>query len=394
MQITKKFPYPVIDGEVMAINNLTSGFAALHHTVTVLSLNTQKHYFELKNLPRAQKLQARYIAVDIDTRVKAADAFLNLFSSRSYNIERFWSADFERKVIEILSSQQFDLILLETIYPMRYIKVIRKHSRAKVVLRPHNVEWQIWERLQQKETNPLKKFYLKLLATRMKRFELEHINKADLLLPVSVADMQVFIANGSKLPYLIAPIGYNLAVAVHLPATEENAVAFIGSLDYMPNREGIEWFIKNVWPKVVEQQPDAKFYLAGRNFPDDIRTLRVPGLVIVGEVENAAAFVASKSISVVPLFAGSGMRVKIIEAMALGRAIVATTVGAEGINYTNGSDIVIADDSTAFANAIVENLRDTDMRKHLGANAKQLINKQYNNHNICSAIIEFCKPYL
>jgi glycosyltransferase involved in cell wall biosynthesis len=394
LQITKKFPYPVIDGEVIAINNLTSGFAALGHKVTVLSLNTQKHHFDLENLPAAQKQQADYLAVDIDTSVRPLDAFFNLFTSKSYNIERFWSAQFAQKLAAVLAGQKFDLIIAETIYAMRYIDVIRKNTTAKVALRAHNVEYLIWQRLYKEEINPLKKLYLKLLAERLKTFELEHLNKADLLLPVSNADMQQFKAHDCTIPWHVAPIGYDLNLPDPDELKEENAVAFIGSLDWMPNREGVEWFIKEVWLKVVEQVPDAKFYLAGRNFPEDIKRLNVQGLIVVGEVDDARKFVGSKAISVVPLFAGSGMRVKIIEAMALGRAVISTTIGAEGINYTHGADILIADNAHGFAAAVVKILRSNALRRQLGQQAKQLVNTRYNNLSICSAIIDFCKPYL
>ena len=122
--------------------------------------------------------------------------------------------------------------------------------------------------------------------------------------------------------------------------------------------------------------------------------MQVPGLVVVGEVADARQFVSSKAISIVPLFAGSGMRVKIIEAMALGRAIISTTVGAEGINYTNGADIIIADDADTFAAAVVKALNNETLRQSLGQQAQLLVNTQYSNHNICMAIIAFCKPYL
>jgi glycosyltransferase involved in cell wall biosynthesis len=394
LQITKKFPYPVIDGEVIAISNLTKGFAALGHQVTVLSLNTKKHYFQMEELPPSVKKIANYIAVDIDTSIHLLDSFLNLFSKKSYNIERFYSEEFERKLVDVLTAQQFDFVLLETVYPMRYVDAIRKSTKAKIVLRPHNVEYVIWQRLAQAETNPIKKLYLQLLAKRMKKFELENIAKADLLIPVSETDMQVFEQQGCKTPYHTFPIGYDLGAFRSTKGEGENAVAFIGSLDWQPNREGVEWFLKNVWPKVVEQIPDAKFYLAGRNFPDEIKNLKVQGLVIVGEVEDAAQFVSSTSISIVPLFAGSGMRVKIIEAMALGRAIISTTVGAESIDYTNGGNILIADDEATFAEAIINLLRNNNLRHQLGQNAQQLVNTKYDNRKISSAIIDFCKPCL
>ncbi len=394
LQITKKFPYPNIDGEVIAINGLTNGFAQLGHQVTVLALNTNKHYFDVAQLPESRKKMATYLTVDINTDIKVTDAFLNLFTNKSYNVERFYSKQFEDKIAAVLAAGNFDFVLLEGIYPMRYIDVIRRSTRAKVVLRPHNVEYVIWQRLYQNETNPLKKAYLKLLASRMKKFELDNISRADLLLPVSEMDMDIFRAEGCKTPHCTFPIGYDFDTLPAIDTNEENAVAFIGAMDWMPNREGVEWFIANVWPKVRAQVPGAVFYLAGRNFPAEIKQLNVPGIKVVGEVPDAKQFVTSKAISIVPLFAGSGMRVKIIEAMTLGRAIIATSVGAESIAYTNGADILIANDEASFTRAIVDVLTQPPLRLTLGHNAQQLVSNRYDNRKICSAIIDFCKPYL
>ncbi|HLP19114.1 MAG TPA: glycosyltransferase family 4 protein [Chitinophagales bacterium] len=394
LQITKKFPYPSIDGEVIAINGLTKGFAQLGHQVTVLALNTKKHYFDISKLPQAQAKLAHYMAVDIDTSLSVMDAALNLFSSKSYNVERFYSRAFEDKIAKITSGQQFDFILLEGVYLMRYIDVIRKSTKAKVILRPHNVEYVIWQRLHENETNPIKKAYLKLLAGRMKKFELDNICRADLLAPVSETDMTIFRAEGCHTPYRTFPIGYDFDALPAFGNDEENAVSFIGAMDWMPNREGVEWFIAKVWPLVLQQIPAAKFYLAGRNFPAEIMSLKAEGIIVVGEVPDAKQFISSKSISVVPLFAGSGMRVKIIEAMALGRAIVSTSVGAESIEYADGKDILIADNATTFAHAIISVMNNKQLRLNLGNGAQHLVNHTYDNRKICSAIIDFCKPYL
>jgi glycosyltransferase involved in cell wall biosynthesis len=394
LQITKKFPWPVKDGEVIGIINLTIGFAALGHDVTVLSLNTKKHYFPPENLPDHVKKLARFIAVGIDTDVRPMDAFLNLFTDKSYNVERFYSAEFEQKIAETLSKNTFDIILLEGIYLMRYIDVIRKNTRSKILLRPQNVEYVIWERLRDSEKNMLKRAYLNILAKRMKHFEIASLNKADIMLPVSQTDLDIFLSYGCKLPHTAIPTGYVFDSLPAISNEEENAVAFIGGMDWMPNRVGIDWFIEKVWNKVLAKIPGAKFYLAGRNFPDEIKNLKAKGLIVVGEVEDAREFIFSKSISIVPLFAGSGMRVKIVEAMALGRAVISTSIGAESLAYTNGQNILIADDADGFADAVVRTLTDNKLRKQLGENAQQLILDKYDNRKISAAIVDFCKPYL
>ena len=394
LQIAKKFPWPVKDGEVIGIFNLTQGFAGLGHQVTVLSLNTKKHYFPPDKLPAAIAKLAEFKAIDIDTTVRPVDAFLNLFSDKSYNVERFYSEAFEQKIAETLAAGNFDVILLEGIYLMRYIDVIRRNTKTKVLLRPQNVEFVIWERLYETESNWLKKQYLHLLADRMKQFELKYINLADVVVTVSETDLNIFNQYGLRLPSKAVPTGYVFDSLPGISLNEENAVAFIGGMDWMPNREGVEWFIAKVWPAVLLQIPDAKFYLAGRNFPEEIKNLNVKGLVIVGEVEDAKQFIMSKSISIVPLFAGSGMRVKIVEAMALGRAVISTSVGAESLQYTDGSDILIADDAAVFANAVIKMMTDRHLRIALGKNAQQLVLDVYDNRKICTEILEFSKPYL
>jgi glycosyltransferase involved in cell wall biosynthesis len=160
-------------------------------------------------------------------------------------------------------------------------------------------------------------------------------------------------------------------------------------MDWMPNREGVDWFLEKVWPIVLKQKPDAVFYLAGRNIPSHFFDLKTKGLKVVGEVEDAQQYINSYAVSIVPLFAGSGMRVKIIEAMALGRAIVSTSVGAESIRYTNHQDIMIADDEVDFAAAILTILKEPAHRKTLGENAQKLIAEKYDNRKISHAIIDF-----
>ena len=394
LQITKKFPWPVKDGEVIGILNLTRGFAEQGHEVTVLSLNTKKHHFPPEKLPEHIKKLARFIAVDIDTSNKPLKAFLNLFGSSSYNVTRFHSEAFEEKIGEVLRENQFDLILLEGIYLMQYIDAIRENTKAKVLLRPQNVEYIIWQRLAEKERSAIVSRYFGLLAERMQEFEVENMNKADILIPVSEADLKIFLEQGCTLPHIAIPTGYVFDGLPPIREDEENAVAFIGGMDWMPNREGVEWFLDRVWDIVLEQVPDAKLYLAGRNFPDDLNKEEKQGVHIVGEVEDAREFLLSKSILIVPLFAGSGMRVKIVEAMSLGRAIVSTAVGAESLACTDGKDILITDRPGSFARSVIKLLKDQELRMKLGKNAQQLVLDKYDNRKICSAIIDFCKPLI
>lgn len=398
LQLCKKFPYPIKDGEVIGIINLTIGFHFHGNSTTVLALNTLKHFFEPDQLPTDISKIAIFKAQTIDTSINIKDAFLNLFTQQSYNVERFYSSDYEASIYNEIVNGDFDVVLLEGIYLMRYIRCIRKAIAARkpgmkipvVIQRPQNVEFVIWERLAKSENNPFKKIYLRFLAKRMKQFEINHINQADVLIPVSQVDLDIFKTHGCTLPSTAIPTGYVFDTLSEIDVDKEKkAVAFIGGMDWMPNKDGVNWFLNEVWPIIIRAQPDAEFYLAGRNFPESLYSLKAKGVKVLGEVEDAKAFVKSYSISIVPLFAGSGMRVKIIEAMAWGRAVVSTSVGAESIAYTKDKDIKIADTAQEFADAIIALLTNESLRKRMGENAQELIKSTYDNKLIAQKILDF-----
>ena len=162
-------------------------------------------------------------------------------------------------------------------------------------------------------------------------------------------------------------------------------------MNWIPNQEGIRWFLFNVWPDVHKQFPDLKYYLAGREMPAWMLSLNLPNVVVLGEVEDAPVFLNSKAIMIVPLFSGSGIRVKIIEGMAAGKTIVSTGIGAEGINYTNRHNILIADAPCEFFEMISLCVQDPEICKKIGKRARNLIETEYNSDNLIQKMVAFYK---
>lgn len=192
LQICSKIPFPPKDGGSIAMNILTHGLINAGNRVHVLAVNTPKHFIKDEDIDADYRNKTNYRSVFINTSVKPIDAILNLFSSQSYNIIRFYSADFEKVLIEQLKKENYDLIHLETLWVAPYVEVIRKHSKAKIVLRSQNVEFMIWERLAEDAGNPLKKMYLRLLAKRLKKYELGILNKYDAIATITELDAVVF----------------------------------------------------------------------------------------------------------------------------------------------------------------------------------------------------------
>ena len=391
LQLCHKVPFPPVDGGCIAINNLTQGLTDEGNQVKILAINTAKHFTELKKLPADYLAKTTIEAVYVDTNVKMIPAFLNLFTSRSYNIDRFYSKEFEQKLVEVLKTQQFDIVHLESLYMSMYVKAIRDHSKAKIVLREHNIEHQLWERNARLTKNPLKKFYLNLLAKRLKNYELNSLRTFDAIASITKEDETYFKKQKFDKPIETFPFGIDLKnINTSVSQKEEQPSIFhIGAMDWQPNTDGVNWFLKNVWPKIQGCYPNVKLYLAGRNMPDWLKQLKIKNVLVEGEIADAHAFINSKSIMIVPLLSGGGMRVKIIEGMALAKTIVSTGIGAEGIDYTNNKNILIADNAIAFAEAINKCISDKVFCDEIGTNAKILATQHYNNSDICKRLVKF-----
>ncbi|MES2286143.1 MAG: glycosyltransferase family 4 protein [Bacteroidota bacterium] len=396
LQLCNKVPYPPKDGGCIAMNNLTQGLIDEGHTVKVLSVNTKKHFIDIENLPLQYRSKTNIEAVFIDTEIKATEAFLNLFTDKSYNIQRFYSANFEKKLVEILRSATFDIVQLEGLYVSMYVDVIRKHSKAKIVLRAHNVEYKLWEDATQLAKNPLKKAYLKLLTKRLKQYELNFLSTVDAIATITKKDEIHFKRAGFLKAIETVPFGIDLKNTIENNSTQEEypSVFHIGAMDWQPNIEGLDWFLNNVWDKLNAKHPHLKLYLAGRNMSSVLKQSNKTNVIIIGEVENAQEFIESKGVMIVPLLSGSGMRIKIIEGLALGKTIVTTSIGAEGIDCENNKNCMIADDANKFADAISKCVSEKIFYDEIGKNAKILALQQYNNADICKRLIKFYQKIL
>lgn len=389
--LCNKSPYPPKEGGPIAMNAIIEGLLNAGHQVKVLAINSNKYGVDVKDIPEEYRHKTRIETVYIDLSIKPVDAFFNLFTGKSYHVERFISKAFREKLTKILSNETFDIVQMETLFISPYIETIRKYSKARIILRAHNIEHLIWERVSQITTNPLKKFYLKHLAKTLKRYELGVLSKFDGICTITAKDGEFFIKQGCQVPMVAIPFGINLEKIKenHGIEAEFPSLFHIGAMNWMPNEEGIKWFLEKVWPLVNQANPDLKFYIAGREMPDWLNQMQLPNVVVVGEVADAFDFMYSKAIEVVPLFSGSGIRIKIIEGMAAARAIISTTIGAEGINVSDGENILLADDPEAFALAVQRCVDDEQFTQTLGENARNLIRKEHSNREIISRMTDF-----
>ena len=393
LQVTNKVPYPTKDGGAIACLNLTRGFSLLGHQVTILAMNTLKHHVNFDEIPDTIKELADFRLVNVPARISFFSALSNfLFSRKPYNAVRFISKEFSEELVNILKEKEFDVVQLEGLYVCPYIQIIRKNTSAKIVYRSHNIEHEIWSR-SAILAKGFKKWYLKNLSKRIRNFEIRQLNNYDLIVPITKRDGNILDQLGNKKPSHISQTGIDSSMLIPNAKNLEHPSLFhIGSLDWSPNQEGLIWFFENCWNDIHSKYPDLNFYIAGRNAPVWFqRKIGMPNVIYKGEIPDAYEFINSKSIMIVPLFSGSGMRIKIIEGMALGKPIVTTAIGTEGIATTTGKNIILAEDSDGFIKAVSRLIEDRNYFDEISKNAIEYIHEHFDNLASAGALIEFYK---
>ncbi|MCL1821835.1 MAG: glycosyltransferase family 4 protein [Prolixibacteraceae bacterium] len=393
--LTNKPPYPAKDGGAISMMNLIRKFSEQGHKLTVLSMNTRKHTTLASDIPPEIRKTADFHFVDVPAKISYSAAFFNLiFSHEPYNAVRFISADYQKKLEKLLSKNNFDVVQLEGLYLCPYIPAIREKSNAAIVYRAHNVEYEIWERTAAISSG-LKKLYLRNLAHRLCRFEQKTINQYDLLVPFTARDAAIFNKMGNNRPLLVSPASVDWGEPIsEISQIEYPSLFHIGSLEWAPNQDGLIWFLDNCWTRIHKKFPSLNFYIAGRNAPEWLTPkFRTPGITFLGEVDDARMFMNSKAVMVVPLLSGSGMRVKIVEGMALGKVIVSTTIGAEGIGAVQGKNILLADTPDDFVvqvSALVEN---KDLFLTIGRDAAGFARENFDAETLAAKLLDFYKKH-
>jgi glycosyltransferase involved in cell wall biosynthesis len=393
LQVSYRVPFPPTDGGTIGIYNITKGLSDAGCEVHTLSINTPKH----AQPADALKGIATQYDVFVNTRISPLNLLLNYFFKEiPYNVERFVSADYKEKLQELLRKEQFDVIHLEGTFVAWYIDAIREVTDIPVIIRAHNIEYVIWERLGQHDRNPLKRFYFSSLARRIKAFEKKYYNRFSAVAAITPEDKQRLVDLGVTVPVEVVPAGVvvDKFAASREVSFEQNSAFILSALDWIPNQEALFWFLENVWPELHRRNPALSLHIAGKNTPEHIMNLNIAGVKVHGFVDDAVTFIKTYNLMLVPLSAGGGMRIKIIEGMAAGKCIITTTVGAEGIDYTDGKDIVICRSAEEWIGKISHYLAHDEARAAISAHAVDLVNQKYDNRTITEKYIRLYQTCL
>tara|TARA_B110000858_G_scaffold53102_1_gene61624 strand:+ start:628 stop:1833 length:1206 start_codon:yes stop_codon:yes gene_type:complete len=398
LQICHKPPLPSRDGGCIAINNTSKGLINELGVIKILTINTIKHPFNLKHYDKQYIKNSNIESTFVDTKLNIIDAFLNLIKNSSYNVSRFISSDFNDLIIKTLKLEKFDIVLLESLFTTPYIKTIRTYSKSKIILRSHNIEYIIWQRLSMKSINPAKKLYLKLLSLQLKNYELGILRKIDGIASISNEDKikyheLEYSVKTETIPFSLEIKNYN---ENNTKSRIDNKLKFfhLGAMDWKPNLEAASWLLNEIWPEIQKKNPNAELHLAGKNMPDWLFKKKSKNVFNHKEVEDSSKFISDHDVMLVPLLSAGGIRVKIFEAMAHGKAIISTKIGAEGIEYKNGENILIADSQKDFHNEALKIISGKTDYKKIGKNARKHIFKTYDQKKISKKLVGFFESVL
>ena len=315
----------------------------------------------------------------------------SLFSRLPYHVRDFYSPLFQKEVKNLLRSETFNLLQVQQLYMVQYLP---SSIACPTILDVDN----LWSKLLLRRA---KKDHRDRLTIQLQRwiddrkipaYEKREINKFNACLAVSEADLR-FIK--SSAPHAFTEIVSNGVDTAHfypewqVPARECLAqyLLFIGTMGYEPNVDAVKYFVYEIFPRICARKPETYFKIVGRNPPAEVIALaKEPFITVTGFVEDIRPYLANSSVFVVPVRTGAGTRIKILEAMAMGKAVVSTSIGAEGLDVRDGENIILADDPSEFAEKVNLLLENRELRDKLGRNGLRLVDSHYDWSAIASRL--------
>jgi len=384
LYISHKPIYPKIDGGCVAMSNFLDLLLTNNYEVKHLTIETNKHPFNISNYPQEIVLKTNPEAIKIDTDVKITSALPYLFKSGSYNVQRFYSKAMTSKIVETLKSSDFDIVILESLFSTPYLTEIRQNFKGKVFLRSHNVEFKIWEDLKNSAKNWLKKVYLNKLFKEIKKYEIETLSLVDGILTISQEDAD-FYRNITSTPIETISLALNIDDSIPNDYSSEN-LFHLGGMDWKPNKEAAERLIK-LFPSIKNELPTSELHIIGKG--TEVLATENTSIFLDGFVDELAKHCISIGILVTPIISGSGIRIKILEMMALGIPVITTTKGAQGIDYINHNCLMIADTNEEIIKACVQLSADKNLRTEIGMNAKSYISAHHSFSSISEKLNKF-----
>jgi polysaccharide biosynthesis protein PslH len=358
-------------GKIRSFNILRH--LAREHEVTLLSYygGLRDPEYEAAIAQRLPGAETIYTAAPDGTLAQSLDYILRLPSAAPYAVRKFSHPRVRQEVAQHLGDRSLDVAVCDFLsaslnFPDR--------SPAPVVLFQHNVETMLWQRMAHTEKSALRKLSYSIEARKMSAYERRALRRFQHVIAVSASDRDAMLTLSPHCPITVVPTGVDTEQYQVAPSVSGNPplIVFTGSMDWEPNIDAMEYFCREIWPIVLAAYPDARFQIVGRSPHARVQRLASASVEVTGTVPSVIDHLRAATVVIVPLRIGGGTRLKIFEAMAMAKAMVSTSIGAEGLDVTHGRDLLLADDAQSFASGILQFLRDPELRRSCEQNAAAL----------------------
>ena len=384
--LANRCPLPIVDGQSRRTYNILKGLAR-RHDVSLLSLYDPDVKVDPGTIQHLESFCARVeLFAGPAKRVSFPMAMLllaSLFSRDPYTIWRHYSPAYRKRVYELAHSGKYDLVHCDII-SLAY--AIRNVNGIPCSITDHDVSYLVAQRMAKNAANPLMKAFVSWESIKLKRLEARILERATVGIAVSEVDRKMLQALCPEANLVVIENGVDTTEFAPSPEEpDDHSLVWIGGFNYYPNREGMQYFFEKVYPLIKREIPGVTITVVGNGVTAQLRrwASEDSSIQLLGFVENPIPYAQKAAVFVAPILSGSGTRLKLLEAMALGKAIVTTTIGCEGIEGMNGKDFLIGDQPAQFAAKVVDLLRNRNLRDQLGRNARKVVSDKYDWNMIC-----------
>jgi polysaccharide biosynthesis protein PslH len=390
--VTAHLPSPPTTGAEQRMHGLMRELAREHDVSIVSLIDPREDSTASKRATEAYCRSVLTVPSERQARLgttKRLRQLGSIFSAHSYEYDAYYEEAMQDAVDSLLDREEFDVVQFECAQ-MAVYAAGRKTWAVPVCLDEHNIEYDIVKRTAEAEVGTIRRAYSAVNWRKLRAEEHKAWRRFDGVVLTSARDEAMLRADEPGTLTAVVPNGVDVEAFTPRETPEDPfTVLFFGALHYYPNVDALEYFLREIWPTIKAEEPSARFCILGRNPPSFVEAWLDRGVEVLGFVEDVRPYIARASVVIAPLRIGGGTRLKVLEAMSLAKAVVSTTLGAEGLDVTHGENILIADDSDAFAQKTILLLSDAALAKRLGTAARTLVTERYSWHAAALGLVSF-----
>ncbi len=376
--ITDYLPYPLISGDRIRVYNLIRRVAVHHQVSLVALLGTPDDKASLHHLGEFCEFVSTADHTWPSLKTEWPGMLQYLFTGKPWELRLIYSQKLAETIRRLTSQKPYDIVDIQHSRMALYREEIAPSCKAKTILTLHNIAYMQYEIIAKIQSKPLRRLRDWLHSRALWFWEPRYAAKFSHVITMSQLDSQRLLERNAQLDMEVIPNGVDTQRYQPLPLEENHAgLLFIGTMAYPPGADGARFFCRQILPLVEQRFPNVETWIVGADPPQDVVALAADRIHVTGRVEDILPYYQRTSICVVPLRAGGGTRLKILEAMALGRPVVTTSIGCEGLEAVNGKHLLIADDPAGFADHINRLMSDADLYHSITQSARQFVESHY-----------------